>query len=574
MDFQRAILSISLGLVLLLIWMAWVDYDNEKKVQQQLATVGTTELPSAPAVPTPQTTPRPAPQSDEIPAVSDLPVAPTVTGQPTTSIYLESGNRVQVQTDLLVATIDTYGGELRDVRLRKYPIELEAPDIPFRLLQDDGVDLLVAQSGLVGTTGGQFPNHQTEFQASRLSYELEDSDESIQVPLNWTSPDGVEYQKIYTFYRDSYLIDVEFFVTNNSQQLWRGYPYGQFLSTETASQGTGFFIFQALPSYRGAAIYTQEEKYDKVDYDDMRSNDLSLDTGSGWVSMLQHYFVTAWLPQKGVPIRLYTKTLNSGTGKARYQAGYVANAPVEIPSGTTGTVKSRLYAGPKEQRRIKEPAEGLILTVDYGWLTPISSPLFWVLDRINDYVRNWGWSIILLTLLVKLVFYPLSATSYKSMAKMKKLQPRMKTLKERFGDDKQKMNQEMMQIYKKEKINPLGGCLPILIQIPVFIALYWVLLESVELRQAPFIFWIQDLSQRDPFYVLPVLMGASMFAQHFLNPTPLDTMQRNIMMSLPIVFTVFFLWFPSGLVLYWLINNLLSIAQQWYIMRRLEATAT
>ncbi len=577
MDFRRALLSISLGLVILLIWQAWLEYEDQKN----FGTRNTTGVEQA--------------QQPEVPSVvqngqgsttgvastaEELPQAPSASasGQlqsgvvPAAVSALESAGRISVQTDLIQAEIDEFGGELRAVELTRYPVEVDTPEIPFSLLSDSGAAILVAQSGLVGN-GDEFPNHQTQFKAESSSYTLAEGQDSISVPLHWTSPAGVRYIKTYTFYRDQYLVDVDFTIYNDSQSHWQGYQYGQFLSTEFIEQSEGFWFFRALPSYRGAAVYTPQDKYDKIDYDEIRSESPSIEnTPSGWVAMLQHYFVTAWLPQENSPYRFYTRTLGGSGSDTRYQVGYISLTSTQVSAGSQGKIHSQLYVGPKEQDRIDSPAEGLILTVDYGWLTPVSSPLFWFLEKIYGVVKNWGWSIILLTLLVKIVFYPLSAASYKSMAKMKKLQPRLKTLKERYGDDKQKMNQEMMQIYKKEKINPLGGCLPILIQIPVFIALYWVLLESVELRQAPFIFWLNDLSRSDPFYVLPVLMGISMFAQQLLNPTPLDSMQKNIMMSLPIVFTFFFLWFPSGLVLYWLVNNVLSIAQQWYITRKLIAT--
>lgn len=563
MDIRRAILSISLGLVLLLIWQAWLDYKDTKN-STVVATEQTTasDLPQTP-VTQPQSELSTVPQTPETPT----PSAPAIEGTSVPAVGV-SDTLISVETDLLKVKIDTLGGQLRDSRLLKYPVEVEMPDVPFRLLKDLPPDVLIAQSGLVGNDF-EFPNHKTQFRTGDDSYTLGAADDAIQIPLHWTSPDGVEYTKIFTFRRDSYLIDVEYQINNQSGRQWQGYQYGQFVATEQQSDGEGFLFLRALPSYQGAAVYTPEEKYDKVDFKEIRNDRPAFEAESGWVAMLQHYFVTAWLPQDNAPYRFYTRPLDSAGGQTRYQVGYVTLSPQVVSNGSIGSLSTQLYVGPKEQDRIKTPAEGLILTVDYGWLTPVSSPLFWILEKINDFIQNWGWSIIILTLMVKIVFYPLSAASYKSMGKMKKLQPRLKTLKERYGDDKQKLNQEMMQIYKKEKINPLGGCLPILIQIPVFIALYWVLLESVELRQAPFIFWLTDLSRSDPYFVLPVLMGASMFAQQFLNPTPLDAMQRNIMMSLPIVFTIFFLWFPSGLVLYWLVNNILSIAQQWYITRKL-----
>ncbi len=572
MDFRRAFLVISLGLVLLLIWQAWLEYEAEKNARFSSHSVpaggqtGAAEVPSAvPAAPPPHT-------ADEIPQLpaaikAIAPSAADSLGQPGDAT---AAGTVRVETDLLQLEIDLRGGDLRDARLLAYPVAVDTPEIPFSIFKGTGPDILVAQSGLVGSDENS-PNHKTLFSAPADRYTLTNDLNSIAVPLYWTAPNGIQFTKTYTFYRDEYLVDVEYRIDNASGAAWQGFQYGQFLSAEYVPDSEGFFIFRALPSYRGAAIYTPDEKYEKIDYKEIRNDSPVIESApSGWVAMLQHYFVAAWLPQENGPYQFYTKVL-TGAGEPRYQAGYVARTPTTVESGSAGAVSSQLYVGPKDHDRIDDPAEGLILTVDYGWLTPISSPLFWILDHINGVIKNWGFSIILLTLLVKIVFYPLSAASYKSMGKMKKLQPRLKTLKERYGDDRQAMNQEMMQIYKKEKINPLGGCLPILIQIPVFIALYWVLLESVELRQAPFIFWLNDLSRSDPYYVLPVLMGVSMFAQQFLNPTPLDSMQKNIMMSLPIVFTFFFLWFPSGLVLYWLVNNILSIAQQWYITRRLAA---
>ena len=572
MDFRRALLAISLGLILLLIWQAWLDFQNQKQIAATTAQIDAAQ--TVPSAPDSSLAQEQAVTSAEVPIAPEASVATTTTAQstevPTEISALESIKRIKIETDILKVEIDTFGGQIREAKLLEYPVEVEMPDVPFRLLTDTAPGILVAQSGLVGSDR-DYPNHRTEYTAAKDSYELLDSD-SLQVPLYWTSPDGVKYQKTFTFYRDSYLVDISYTVDNQSGEQWQGFQYGHFLSTEYVPESEGFLFFKALPSYKGAAMYTEENKYEKIDYKEIRNDKPVFETPSGWVAMLQHYFMTAWLPKENAPYQFYTRPITSGGGPTKYQAGYVTLAPTVVENGSIGNLNTQIYIGPKEQDRIKDPSEGLILTVDYGWLTPVSSPLFWVLQKINEVINNWGWSIILLTLLVKLVFYPLSAASYKSMAKMKKLQPRLKTLKDRYGDDKQKMNQEMMQIYKKEKINPLGGCLPILIQIPVFIALYWVLLESVELRQAPFIFWLNDLSRADPFYVLPVLMGASMFAQQFLNPTPLDTLQKNIMMSLPIVFTFFFLWFPSGLVLYWLVNNILSIAQQWHITRKLAPT--
>ena len=322
---------------------------------------------------------------------------------------------------------------------------------------------------------------------------------------------------------------------------------------------------QFLYTYTGGAIYTQENKYEKISFEKMEENALSLEVKGGWVAMLQHYFIGAWVPPTEQTDHFYTNVLPG----QRYVLGAYTPS-VNLAAGGSHIFSSGFVAGPKLQHELEAIAPGLELTVDYGWLTVVAKPIFWLLGKIHGVLGNWGWSIIVLTLIIKLLFYKLSETSYKSMANMRKMTPRIQALKDRYGDDKQRLNQAMMEMYKKEKINPLGGCLPIVVQIPVFIALYWVLLESVELRQAPWIFWIKDLSIKDPFYVLPLIMGISMFIQQKLNPAPPDPMQAKIMMSLPFVFTVFFAFFPSGLVLYWVTNNILSITQQWVITRKIE----
>jgi YidC/Oxa1 family membrane protein insertase len=389
--------------------------------------------------------------------------------------------------------------------------------------------------------------------------------------LNWTAPDGVAYRKVFSFNRDSYRINIDFEVLNQSDSDWSGFFYGQLKQTEIKQAGSMGFLGR-LPSYSGAAIYTEEEKYDKVDYSEIQEGPLNLSTKFGWVAMLQHYFVSAWLPEGSSNYQIYSGA-SSNTSQPEYRIGFKHTDPVMIAAGQQGNVSTSLFVGPKEQKRLRKlDVEGIVLTVDFGWLTPVADPLFWLLEKIHSVVKNWGWAIILLTMLVKLIFLPLSAASYKSMAKMKKLQPRLATLKERYGDDKQKFQQEMMKLYKTEKVNPAGGCLPILVQIPVFIALYWVLLESVELRQAEWIMWFKDLSLPDPYYVLPIIMGVSMLAQQLLNPAPVDPIQKKIMTALPVVFTVFFLWFPAGLVLYWVVNNLLSIAQQYFITKKYANT--
>ena len=567
MDFQRLILFGALGMVLLLLWQSWLEYEADKNgtsfnaaTSAESATTQGANNASGES------------QADDVPQAPTASAAVESTDIPSTvpvSQSLPAERRVIVETDLIRAEIDTKGGDLRHLSLLTYPVSLEEPDTPFVLLNDKGADLFLIQDGLL-SADKDTPNHHTVFSTDRENVTLTPGADSVDVHLDWTSEEGVRFRKTFTFFRNSYFVDVTFTVDNQSAETWSGYRYSQILRTQVAEQSSGLGFLTRLPSYKGGAIFTPEDKYQKIDFEEMYEANLARPTPSGWVAMLQHYFVGALLPDAGTGYEFYSNVTNRDTGP-RYLIGYKTTQPTVVPAGSSQELDGEMYIGPKETERMIKADNQLELTVDYGWLTPVSSPLFWVMTYINRVVNNWGVSIILLTLLVKLVFFQLSAASYKSMARMKKMQPRMQTLKERFGDDKQKFQQAMMEIYKKEKINPLGGCLPIVIQIPGFIALYWVLLESVELRQAPFALWIKDLSLQDPYYVLPILMGASMFGQQLLNPAPLDPMQQKIMMALPLVFTIFFLWFPSGLVLYWLVNNVLSIAQQWVITRKIQA---
>ena len=552
----------ALALVLVMIWQSWIEFQHRQSdgYDQQA------ELDSASRLQ--------ATEGANINLGEDVPEAPKESSSAAPEQVSEdnserpqTGQIIHVKTDLVNAQIDTHGGDLIRVELIKHPVSVETPDQPFVLMHRDDSRLFIAQNGLIGNDR-TYPNHNVDYSVTELNHILGDDDQ-VEVVLNWTAPDGVIYKKIFTFIRDSYRIGIDFEVDNQSASPWTGFVYGQLKQTEI-EQGGSMGILGRLPSYHGAAIYTEQEKYEKIDYEQMREGNLNVATPAGWVAMLQHYFVSSWLPADSQGYQFYSGVGGSSTNP-QYRIGYKTTQPVVIPSGGQGALETALYVGPKEQVRLeRQGAEGLTLTVDYGWLTPVSDPLFWLLNHINNIVNNWGWSIILLTVLIKAIFYPLSAASYKSMAKMKKLQPRLQTLKERYSDDKQKFQQEMMKLYKAEKVNPAGGCLPILVQIPVFIALYWVLLESVELRQADFMFWLKDLSLPDPYFVLPLIMGASMLAQHFLNPAPVDPIQKKIMMAMPIVFTVFFLWFPAGLVLYWVVNNLLSIAQQYYITRKYQ----
>ena len=545
MDNQRLFLFVALSFVVLLIWQAWME--DYGPAPQEAATPAATEAAALPDT------------------GADLPVAPvdkTVTDSAIPEeITLATAREIVVETDLMRVVINTNGGDLRRTDLLAYPATTEPDSDSFRLLNDSLPNLFIVQSGL-RTPDGEEPTHHAVFSADRTSFRLEDGADVLEVPLTWRSPAGVEVTKVYTFRRGSYEVGLDHRVANNSGADWHGRQYRQLQRTQVAETGQSTFIY----TYMGGVLYSPEEKYEKIKFEDMLEADLDRQVSDGWAAMIQHYFLGAIIPDSGEENRYYTKTLSG----ARYVIGLISPQRT-IAAGGNDTFSTRLFLGPKLQDEMAKAATGLQLTVDYGALTFLARPLFIAMDWIHGVVGNWGWTIIIITLLIKLAFYKLSETSYKSMANMRKLAPRLQSLKERYGDDRQKLNQAMMELYKKEKINPLGGCLPILVQIPVFIALYWVLLESVELRQASFMLWLNDLSSPDPFYVLPLLMGATMLIQQKLNPAPLDPIQAKVMMVLPVVFTVFFAFFPSGLVLYWVVNNTLSIAQQWVITRRVEA---
>lgn len=480
-----------------------------------------------------------------------------------TSISINS-KRIDVITDVLALQIDLQGGNVVAAGLLAYPIDLEHPDQATEILISKGSKYYVAQSGLQ-TKGAPAPNHYANYQSSAETYELADNQDELRVPLTW-SEGGVEVTKTFVLKRGAYDISVEHEVRNNSGEPWLGRQYRQ-LQRTYSDEGGQRFIY----TYTGGVIYSPENKYEKIDFDEMAESPLSREFASGWAAMIQHYFLAAWVPNAEETNNYYSRGVEQGN-ELRYVLG-LSGETVAVADQASHTFQSILYVGPKIQRDLKALATGLDLTVDYGFLTIIAKPLFKVLNFIYDKVGNWGWAIVIVTLLIKLVFYKLAESSYRSMANMRKLQPKMLAIKERYADDRQRQSQAMMELYKKEKINPLGGCLPMLIQIPVFIALYWVLLESVELRQADFILWIKDLSVKDPYFVLPVIMGISMYIQQKLSPAPVtDPVQAKVFMILPFVFTFFFMFFPSGLVLYWVVNNILTIAQQWVITKKVMAS--
>jgi len=546
------ILWAALVFVLMLIWQAW---EQEYGPRPQPISSAQREA----AVDTVST-----PPSEEVPAVPAAKTAPAVSTD-----SLKSGERIRVQTDVLDLEIDTVGGDLRRLDLPAYPVSIEQPDVPLRLMADSDGRLFVQQSGLLpADKESQLVDHHMLFEAKQTEYRLQEGEDQLEVRLHWAGSDGFQVDKVYTFRRGSYAFDVRYEVKNGTDREWKGHLYRQ-LQRIPPVQKRSIFV---MHTYTGGVIsgvdpVTGEElRYEKIGFEDMAETPVNRDLKGGWEAMIQHYFLVAMIPDQEEINHFYSKRV----GDSRYVLGMVAKEPWTVASGDSGALEYTVYAGPKLKNDLETLAPHLELTVDYGYLTIIANPIFWLLHKIHGVVGNWGWSIIILTIFIKLLFFPLSAASYRSMASMRKLAPRLQSIKERYADDKEGYQRAMMDLYKKEKINPLGGCLPILVQIPVFIALYWVLLESVELRQAPWIGWIKDLSIKDPYFVLPIIMGATMFAQYKLNPQPPDPVQAKIMLYMPFVFTVFFLFFPSGLVLYWVVNNVLSIAQQWYITHKME----
>ncbi len=471
-----------------------------------------------------------------------------------------SGTRdlVAVVTDVLDVRIDPQGGDIVYAALPQHRMTLNS-ERPYVLLSDSETRSYVARSGLqIDGHGGR-----VSFTPENTSYRLTDDENRLDVDLHG-EVNGVEVIKRYSFERGSYAVEVQYYLANNTAEPVSARFIGQLARDNSPDPSSG--VSMGMKSYLGAAYSSPEDRYQKVDFDDIQQgNFANRDVQGGWAAIIQHYFVSAWVPPQNQQNLQYATTDSRNRNVAAF-AGPVTTVAADDEARLGAT----LYMGPKVQDYLEQVAPNLRLTVDFGWLWFIANPLFWLLDQIHSLIGNWGWSIVLLTVIVKMAMWPLSAKAYKSMARMRKLGPEMQRLKEQYGDDRQKMSQEMMKFYQKEKINPLGGCLPILVQMPVFIALYWMLLESVELRHAPFMFWIQDLSMKDPYFILPILMGASMFVQQLLNPTPPDPMQAKIMKMLPVVFTFFFLWFPAGLVIYWVVNNIISIAQQYVITRKIE----
>ncbi|MHB1092770.1 membrane protein insertase YidC [Thiobacillus sp.] len=538
MDNQRLILFIVFSFSLLLLWEAWQDKHAPPPPAVTAASapnagVGTSPVPS---------------QELNAPAAT-----PAHTG-------LVKGARAIVETDVLRATIDANGGDLRQLQLLSYRETQERNQV-FTLFEEDPTEPYLAQSGLLGK---DMPTHRSVFQLNPGTYRLTRGASEVEVPLVWNDPaTGVRVEKTYIFKRNRYEIGVRTRVINNGTHPVDLTPYYQLTRHSGAPRGASFF----LHTFTGLAFYTDANKFQKVTFKQIEEGkaEFQKTADNGWMGLVQHHFVAAWLPQGSVKREYYVRAL----GNELYSAGVIL-AEGTLAPGQQKVFTVPLYAGPQTQKLLEAAAPGLDLARDYGWLTPLALPIYWVLAKIEHYVGNWGWAIIILTVLLKLALFPLSAAGYKSMAKMKKLTPRLQKLKEIHGDDRAKLHQAMADMYKTEKINPLGGCFPILIQIPVFIALYWVLLAAVEMRGAPWVGWITDLTAPDPFYILPIVMGITSILQVKLNPQPMDPMQAKIMMIMPLAFTVMFVFFPAGLVLYWVVSNMLSIAQQWVINKQVQ----
>jgi YidC/Oxa1 family membrane protein insertase len=538
MDTQRLILLVIFSFSVLMLWEAW---EKEKR-------------------PKPAAEPSAAQQSVPAPAKPEAPVAKAPAAKAPAAPGAEvpaKGEIVRVTTDLVLAEIDTRGATLKRLELLKHKDSAD-PTRPFMLLGPE--HSYEAQSGLVQEGG---PNHLTLWTPSGTNFALGSGEDAVQVSFRGEGRDGVAAEKVYTFRRNSYVVEVALTIRNQGSAPVTPYAYFQFTHDGKAATNVNKVAETfGAQSFTGFGLYTAEKAYEKIHPSDLDKARFERRADSGWLAFVQHYFVSAWILPDKLARDYGALKRNDGL-----YSGNVVATPGPLAAGASGEVKASLYAGPQEQRRLQAAAPGLDLVVDYGFLAIIAWPLFWLLEKFHALSGNWGVAIILLTVLIKIVFFPLSAASYKSMARMKLITPRLTKIREMYAQDRQKMNQAMMELYKTEKINPLGGCFPILVQIPVFIALYWVLLAAIELRHAPFMLWITDLSALDPYYVLPILMTVTMVVQTKLNPVPPDPVQARVMQIMPFVFSIFFFFFPAGLVLYWLVNNILSIAQQWQIQR-------
>jgi YidC/Oxa1 family membrane protein insertase len=573
MDLQRTLLIGAIAALSFMLLTEWVSFKEERAAS---AAQETSRLISNGA----QTTPAlpelngggdaaviRASESEDLPAApqpAKVVVAGVSEGIAEVALpSIETGGIILVRTDVLQLAIDLNGGDIVELSIPKFLAEQDNPDIPFVLLEQNETRVYVAQSGLIGADGID-SDGRALFSSTHSSYTLVESDDTLVVDLKWLGDTGVDVTKRFTLHRGDYLVDVEYLVQNNSTARWQANLFGQ-IKRDSSPPPSADSSGMGMKPFLGVATTQPDDRFSKFTFDDLSEEPFKAQLPGGWIAMVQHYFLSAWIPTAEQVHTYSARVTRSGSNIA----GFTSPALVLDP-GNSGSIGAAFYAGPKDQYRLKEISEYLDLSVDYGWLWWIAQPLFWLLTKIFALVGNWGMAIVLLTVLIKAFFFKLSAASYRSMANMRRVQPKMVDIREQFAEDKQKQSQAMMELYKKEKINPMGGCLPILVQMPVFIGLYWMLMESVELRHAPFMLWITDLSVMDPYFVLPLMMGASMFFMQRLNPPPPDPMQAKVMQWMPVMFTFFFLWFPAGLVLYWVVNNLLSMAQQYVITKQIE----
>lgn len=545
-----------LSLMLLIEWNEYSDDYNRDQAERYAAEVATT----------PSISPNYNTQRTDTPTGQQGSDIPSITVDPTPAASKISQQRqVSLRTKTINITINSDGGDVIDASLPQFPVRLDTPDQPFLLLESSQFRTYVAQSGLIGPDGIDASGERAQY-ISIGTEENADSSQTLTLAWMGNRDNGLQVFKQFTATDNHYVVDVDFIITNSGSNAASMTSFAQLKrdNTEAPDANVGF----GVSPYLGAALTQPEERYTKLSFSDLADEPFAKRLPAGWVAILQHYFVSAWIPSQNESHDYFASRLSNGDNVIGFK-----NASVTIQPGDTKTISHQLYVGPKDQVALADLAENLDLVIDYGWLWWLAQPLFWLLTFIQTFVVNWGIAIIVLTIIVKLAFFRLSAASYKSMAKMRTVQPKIQSIRDQYADDKNKQQQAMMELWKKEKINPMGGCLPMLIQMPVFIALYWVLLESVELRHAPFILWIDDLSAMDPYFVLPILMGISMYLMQRLNPAPPDPMQAKIMQYMPVAFTFLMMWFPAGLVLYWLCNNLLSFAQQYVVTRQIEQAA-
>ncbi|MEO7936406.1 MAG: membrane protein insertase YidC [Dokdonella sp.] len=564
MNNPRTFLLVALLALSYLIYSQW-QTDYNPQLATPIEATGPTSAPLAPAAGMPTSTA----STGEIPQASGTAPTASKAGEAAITPTETSANPIIVTTDLLRVEIDPRGGSVISADLLAYPEQPKEP-MRVRLLDPSSEHYFVAQSGLVSIKSPA-PNHVALFESSAQTYVLAEGQQRLEVPLTWKDASGITVTKTFVFERGSYVIEQTQQVNNQSAETWTGNAYRQLQRVPLIIDHSGIkgYTNTARYSFIGAAWYSPEEKFQKLAFDKFSKDPINKSVTGGWVGMLQHYFFAAWIPPAGETDQVTSNEIKSTPERYLVRS---QSPSLSIEPGKTDVFSARLYVGPKLQSTLDDIAPGLSKTADYGMFTVISEPLHWLLSMYHRLTGNWGFAIILLVLTIKVVFFKLSEAQYRSMAKMRKMQPRVAALKERYGDDKQKLNQAMMEFYKKEKINPLGGCLPMLVQFPVFLGLYWVLLESVELRQAPFILWIHNLTAPDPYYVLPILNAATMLATQMLSPmTGMDPLQAKMMKFMPLIFSVMFAFFPAGLVLYWTVNGALGLLQQWLITRRIEA---